>query len=530
MEDPYTYIEPDIWVKVFQNLPLADRFRVRKVCKTFVEHFLTLSKRININKTLSTINFNPLSINVKSRNNDHTSMHFNGEGVSAILNVYGSNVKKIIFDRQIPPLNNLTQRLNRLKELVCYNVVARDLLNLCENENSFQAIEIKSNDEVNSLFELTLQYLIGINYNRLSSLTIFYSILTGSCISNVNFELITNLKLYTKISNKANLHKLIRSSTNLEKFTCVDIDFDSLLIISLNCTKLSELKLCVFDSPFTFYDPVDHTLNTIFRKNQNLNTVKLKNFQYLTGFGNRYLNFNNIKSIHISSPGISFLAEDFNNKLELFKNLIHLKLCNINVDNFAVMSTGIMNCLDLKFLKISYCKDVTDDVLIKACKTLNSLQSLHLNTLHNITDRVFESLIISCPKLNDLKIDNCINITDETIIIFSQNKRDLKSLTLTNLHAINGEFIQNLTELKYLNLQNSTAVIPHRINELINKNINLECINIRECIQFDTTFLDSSIEFLNERQNDFNLVLKIRNTNINLNNLSTRCKNLYIKP
>lgn len=198
-----------------------------------------------------------------------------------------------------------------------------------------------------------------------------------------------------------------------------------------------------------------------------------------------------------------WLSQDFLSKIgRLDQNLKELSLRNLEINNMIITNV-VRWAKELEVLDISNCKGLSIGVcenIQKCCRNLKSLKLARLNEI--ITNGGLEKISL-IPKLEELDISFCSQITNQGLIFLAKNKKHvLTSFDVTGLFKITNESLGQVIA------QNNDTLIRIRAALLVQKGIDGDiCNEIAKCKSL--TNLDIS-GCVNIDFNNLNSLLNLR--------------------
>lgn len=221
-------------------------------------------------------------------------------------------------------------------------------------------------------------------------------------------------------------------------------------------------------------------------------------------------NFSKLQVLKVC--GISTLTDTSIIKLvNGYKRLKFLDVSEIYLITDASISAVADMCPCLEVLKVNECPRITAASIIKVTEKCLRLQGLHLNHvefikdsfLHritagsarslttvsiggnkNITDEALVGFVQSFPKLVYINIQDCPNITNQSIIAIAKECLVLRSLILSGCKLTDSAIEQlatHSTRLKHLYLDDCAAITNRAVIKIANNLPDLLSLSIRNC-------------------------------------------------
>lgn len=301
---------------------------------------------------------------------------------------------------------------------------------------------------------------------------------------NIRLSFNYNGKIQPDISHMSNLYNLIYFNNNLyknlylENFTnlhhlstdlmisyttlCKLINLESIYIYftELNCEALLKMPHLKSLTYFPLKDKICSKMGEI------INRLSLTSLSLM---------YSNIKNEHLTNLNLNKLMIK-NSPFITNDGIKHMnKLKSLTLIGGSI-TDQILKKLNLNDLTISHCNDITNDGI----KNMISLKELNIS-FSNITNEGLLKLnleklsISSC----DITIDGFKHMSNLKSLSCENKESDLQYFNLEELsidlqYLENGEIINNMSNLKYVNIYGSdTPLLDNIINMLSDKGINV---------------------------------------------------------
>ena len=176
----------------------------------------------------------------------------------------------------------IAEHCPKIRSINCDKASVNGLKKLSEKCRNITELSIKEFEEEDELDEV-LKDLIS-NNKKLQFLDIRKYEGNGDCLLKLNFEEIITIKIASLQDSEQNEEKLINvieKSKNLSSFKYGTANLNVFEALEGNCKNLRELDLKLDD--YSDIDDVDRSLSDIFINNEKLKSLKLRNFNGLTG-------------------------------------------------------------------------------------------------------------------------------------------------------------------------------------------------------------------------------------------------------
>ena len=184
-----------------------------------------------------------------------------------------------------------------IRSITCNKASVEGLKNISENCRNITELRINEFEVVDEL-DGVLGALFS-NNKKLQVLDILGYKGNGNCLLKLPFEEITTIKipnLKKWASSEQKIINLIEKSKKLSILHFKTINANAFIALANNFRFLTELTLNLDND--SDIDDIDRRLSQIFENNENLKSIKLKNFGAITGECFLYLNKDTIEEIH----------------------------------------------------------------------------------------------------------------------------------------------------------------------------------------------------------------------------------------
>ena len=256
----------EISIHVFKFLPIVDRIRIEKVCKSWQE----LAKQSWHN--IKELKANPKFFGLKPRWYRYPKI--DNVMLEAILKRCGKYLEKInvespnVYDGSYEcPLSIIAEYCPNLHSITCNKFSVPGFEKLSEMCQKLFEISITSEILKELNFEEILGNLISKN-KKLRILNIPKFIGNGAFLLKLPFEEITTIKIGQTYNNH-NLIDAIKKSKNLSTFLYEDMNIIG--EIASSCANLTELDL----KWYGYIDNIDSMFSEIFKNNKKMKIVKI---------------------------------------------------------------------------------------------------------------------------------------------------------------------------------------------------------------------------------------------------------------
>ena len=202
---------------------------------------------------------------------------------------------------------------------------------------------------------------------------------------------------------------------------------DMAIFIISHCTCLLSIHISESDDDFSFRQVTDHTLQSIAKHCNGLQSISLSWCREVTDAG--------FVIISMHCPDLQSLKLDYCDQIADASIIsisshctrlqsLNLKGCN-QITDASIISIST-HCTGIQFLHLDCCKKITDVCIISISTHCTELQSLHLEGCGHLTDASFLSISTHCTGIQSLYLRFCRLITDVSIISISENCTGLK--------------------------------------------------------------------------------------------------------
>lgn len=266
---------------------------------------------------------------------------------------------------------------------------------------------------------------------------------------------VLNLSLCKDVTD-GSLRRITANCKNLEILDlagCSKITNHSLFYISmLRKVKKLNLRSCRMISDSGIAD----LCNTSGLENsrRTLEELCLQDCQKLTDESLRHIS---LGLPELEKINLSFCVSITDTGLKSISRIGTLRDLNLrSCDNISDIGIGFLaeNGLNLHFLDVSFCANITDSAMRHIASGISSLQSLSLTTC-SIGDEGLAKISKALSDLQVLNIGQCVAITDEGLMSLAEHSSKLKSLDLYGCPNVTSNalaLVRKLPKLERLNL------------------------------------------------------------------------------
>ena len=272
-------------------------------------------------------------------------------------------------------------------------------------------------------------------------------------------DIITCVVICDSIDNAVKTYETSRYISKYDGITlslsCVS--FSSDLQVSSFLSPLRNLMCLILDS--LNWSPSDELFIELDKKYENLRYIQLA------------------KATEISDEGMLYITH---NKPKIQCIILHeaILLSNLSVH------ISSQNCNELKELKITWCRNLTDGAIIQLSKSCLRISTLHICGSHKITDRAIKELFLRFKDLVDVNISGCILVTDTSFQYLSESNIKIKKINLGGCRNITDAAVTYISftclHLEYLYLGGCIQVTDSGVTNLSNCK-NLIGLSLGEC-------------------------------------------------
>ena len=423
------------------------------------------------------------------------------EKISLEYNMYGNfNCALPIIAKYCPNIRSITLNAVSIKGLYI----------LSENCRNISEISIH-NFEIGDKFDEALgDFFANNNQLRIIDMPEFLMTKKGKCLSELPFEKIVTMKIHSvRVIDTNSQHKIIKvikKLKNLSTFVYKTVDANVLEALSNSCRNLTELHLKLLYN-YRTDDDVDSRLSQIFENNKKLKSLKLDNFDAMTGECFQSLAENVIEEITIIQAR-NIKRDYLNRSLPKFTKLHTLEFRNPNdIFYFYDVAECISLCSELKKLSIINFQIHEDLKLFASSKKIEWL-TISLSRDQVVTKRFIDYMSSNVLELKYLDISgdyyNRLKCKFDSICKLQK----LEYLNISYHISIAGSEFGNLPNLKELYCVGCENLEDENVISLLKCATNLRMLDIRLCKKISYRVIDTAIEVTRKRRN--NIVLEIQ--------------------
>ena len=294
-----------------------------------------------------------------------------------------------------------------------------------------------------------------------------------------------------------------------------------------HCNNLTELTLK--HETQDDIDDIDQRLSQVFRNNENLKFLSLRDFFNLTGECFLSLNENVIEEIvlyFMEEIEPVYLKKCF----PVFEKLHALTFSNYtnNINNHEIAEC-IQLCPKLKSLTLEDFRTYSEKELIQAffCQNLEmiNLDCRLYNNSEVVVDNFCQYISSNLLNLRFLEIKSSSDLSDNGLESISKLPK-LEALDLSCCENITGLAFTNLFNLKKLNCSNCTNLKDDGLIALLESATNLELLDVSGS-QISNALVDVAIEVTNNRMSNV-LKMGIQGTKVDVNKIKTKSPFLHL--
>ena len=501
-------------IEIFNYLSIAERCRIERVCKRFEE----ASK--NSWYEVKELRVDPKFLGLKPSGKRHQYADINRFGVRQILKRCGSYLTKIdsttIFDCLLALVAEYCPNIQSLKFCCPSN---EGLKKLTENCNNICELVIKHGGVG---LEDTLVELFSVNKN-LRILDVTKSYVTGKCLDKLPLREMLAIQLNRYVL--VDLSNLIKNTKKLSVFKAEIKDAISIRDLGNCCSNLTSLDL---DNDGDI-ESLDSLFSQVFRKNDNLKSLKLENFTSLTGECLLSLNKNNIEEICLEAT-YSIQGNYFTNSLPYFVKLHKVELFYLSGNNFNQIFESISLCSKLKTFHIQSVENCSLDKLIKSLSSSKNIESLRIRFMNEgvVIKSLFSDISSNLFKLKYLNLSCSVGITDNDLEPIS-NLPKLEELDISYNNNITGSVLVKFPRLKKLHVFGCDILEDDNIISFLRCAMNLELLDIRYCKKINVSVINAAIDVTKKRTNNLILEIRICKYQIDFNEIKDQSPLLHLE-
>ncbi|XP_060191516.1 uncharacterized protein LOC132621313 [Lycium barbarum] len=158
------------------------------------------------------------------------------------------------------------------------------------------------------------------------------------------------------------------------------------------------------------------------------------------------------------------------------------------IGDIGVSAVSKACALILSTLKLLDCCEVGDESILSLANNCKNLETLVIGGCRDISDESMKSLAVACSKsLRELRMDWCLNISDSSLDCILSGCRKLQVLDIGCCKDVTDAVFQQLEseklilELKILKLSNCPKITVIGIKKLLKSCESLEYVDVRSC-------------------------------------------------
>ena len=494
----------EILIRIFKNLPIADRVRVERVNKSWQE----ISKKSWNN--VKDLEASPFIINTDILVSILIRCGKYLEKIDVKSNNYPFCVLPLVAEN-CPKIHSINCKIGSIYGL-------KKLSKICRN---ITELSIEEFEEGNGLDEV-LGDLFS-NNQQLQVIDIPNYDGNGNCLSKLPFEKITAIKISSLRQLEPKMINVIENSKSLSSFKYETSDVNVFEALASNCRNLTELDLKLNDD--SQIDDLDSRLSQIFKNNEKLISIKLVNFKLMTGECFLSLAENFIEKIELYIiPNIqrNFLIQSLPN----FTKLHTLEI--FDDSNCVDVAKCVSLCSKLKSLAIVTEKGVNKDLNIFASSKNIERLNVSLTEDQPIIENFLEYMSCNLLELKYLDISGYydFDLNYEFNLICKLPK--LEVLDISGQSEITGSGLENFPNLRELDCSDCENLEDENLIILLKCARNLEKMDIRNCKKITNRVMLIAIEETRKRTNNILLKISIAGTKIKIDEIKEKSRLLCL--
>ena len=336
----------------------------------------------------------------------------------------------------------------------------------------------------------------------------------GDCLSKLPFEEIIKIKISKLQSweqSEQNIINVIEKSKNLSTFKYETEDVNLFKALAINCRNLIELHLKLDDE--LLVDDLDSKLSQIFTNNRNLKSIKLDNFDLMTGECFLSLNENIIEEIELNL--VVNIERDFlMRSLPNFTKLHSLEVWRIEDFVLVHFAECISLCSKLKRLAVVADEGVNKDFnLFTSSKNIEWL-NVSLTKDQAIIYSFLDYMNFNLPELKYLDISGYDDDLLDCKFNLNCKMEKLEVLKISCQSKITGSGLGNFPNLKELFCEGCDNLEDTNLISMLKCARNLINLDVSECKKITNRVIKSANEETRKRTNNIVLKIKIESTKI----------------
>ncbi|XP_074186693.1 uncharacterized protein LOC109457324 isoform X3 [Rhinolophus sinicus] len=151
-----------------------------------------------------------------------------------------------------------------------------------------------------------------------------------------------------------------------------------------------------------------------------------------------------INGCQITDKAIKALVKKHGNSLHKIEVFGCLALTSRSIGTLA------LQCPHLQTLNIGRVPKVSEACLVRSLENLREVTALNVAGLKMVRDQIIHLIVTQCPKLDNLVLSSCAQVTDVSLVEISTNLRTLRVCSLANychmsLECVKLSFCKNVT-------------------------------------------------------------------------------------
>ena len=175
-------------------------------------------------------------------------------------------------------------------------------------------------------------------------------------------------------------------------------------------------------------------------------------------------------------------------------NLIRLDLsnCNVTPSAFDLSSVPSHHFHNLQELNLQSCKNVTDETLSRISAYSQNLISLNLSNCNEITDSGLEKIAEKCHLIQKLILDSCVKVTDKSIKFVTQGCPLLRKINLSRCQITDSSLdalSSRCQKIEELDISYCESITDASFRNIYGFEQHLEILNINQLPNITSTSL-----------------------------------------
>lgn len=177
-----------------------------------------------------------------------------------------------------------------------------------------------------------------------------------------------------------------------------------------------------------------------------------------------------------------WITDEILDKVTSYSNhVVHLDLSNIMGFTLNGISALLKKCRHLVYLSLKGCCCLPDFTFRLISQNLPDLEQLYLDDCFGVTNETMIEIFINCPKLTHVSVSSQLN--SEAVLTLAEHCPHLKLLNISHCEAVDAlaELFQKCTQLENINISNCPLTDRHLmyLSKLSNlKHIYLNSVNM----------------------------------------------------